>query len=59
MRQSKSNDSVKRDEKSRREKAIQVALDPTASLSLQKSATEDQGWIEDQVEDPERWDGLS
>jgi len=59
MRQPKPADTAKRDENSRREKTIRVTLDPKASLSLQKSPTEDQGWIEAQIEDPERWDGMS
>ena len=42
-----------------RDKTIQVTLDPNASLSLHKSSGAAEKWIEDQVEELERWDGLS
>jgi hypothetical protein len=47
------------DEISRRGKTIQVALDPVASLSSHPALIQDERWIESQLEEPERWDGLS
>jgi len=47
------------DESGRRGKTIQVTLDPVASLSSHPALIQDERWLESQLEDPERWDGLS
>ena len=59
-REPKQNEKLRNtDDASRRGKTIQVNLDPVASLSSHPALIQDERWLESQLEEPERWDGLS
>jgi hypothetical protein len=59
MRDSRQHDPAEVDDNLRRGKTIPVKLDPTLTLSSHPALIQDERWLESQLEDPERWDGLS